>query len=193
MRKTEDKVEEADLSLDGWKEKAITDENKKDVGHFGQVWKESEIFYWVPLGKKFPGLDSVYRNGKVVKFLQVKTGEEGINCSRWIGKAFLYAKLLLKHVGNPADVECEILVAAEPAKIPVLGKRKRNSLKKANHNWPVQYIVAPDVTPPVDGQITLDTAMYKQLMGDFTTFCEDQELSSEVDSSDDDSSGDDTG
>jgi hypothetical protein len=71
-RSEDEEVTEAQLSSWG---KHNTEPNRKDVGHLIKVWNAKTRFYWIPLGSEFPGLDSVYRDGSKVYFVQVKTGK----------------------------------------------------------------------------------------------------------------------
>lgn len=123
--------------------------NKRDVCHLVDLWQRTEngaSFYWVPHGKQFPGLDSVYKEGSSkLYFIQVKTGKAAQDVGSWIDKAVNISTLLYEKLGSPT-INCTLLVGCEPQSAPKLGKRKHEELNKSYPElgkWDFQYIVAP--------------------------------------------------
>jgi hypothetical protein len=157
-----------------------TESNRKDVAHLIKVWREKTRFYWIPLGSDFPGLDSVYRDGSKVYFVQVETEEIAKDAARWIEKAFEYSKLLLEALGNPENIEVALLVGSEPSKCPVLGECKRNDInekhKRDNYKiatWRIQYVSAPSRNTAAQSarrsrELNLD--LYEELRNEFSNF-----------------------
>jgi hypothetical protein len=172
QRTQNDTVVAADLPEE-WGKEATKEENRQDVGHLIDVWETQPRFYWLRLGKEFPGIDSVYKDGSKVYFLQVKTGQTANETYRWVAKAYEYSRLLLDQVGNPQNIEVTIVLGTEPSTRPVvLGKRKRDDLitKEFPTSWKVQYIAAPVSSDNEEIDLILDWSRYEALQSEFFVF-----------------------
>ena len=141
------------------------------------VWNNTEddgIFYWIPFGKQFPGLDSVYKEGSSnLYFIQVKTGNDAEDVSGWIDKAVKISTLLYEKLGRP-EIKCTLLVGCEPRPAPVLGKRKRKALFKSHEElktWGLKYLVAP--LPIIENKlqnIELNWEIFREMENEFHSF-----------------------
>jgi hypothetical protein len=76
-----------------------------------------------------------------VYFVQVKTGKIAKDADCWIEKGFVYSRLLLEALGNPANAKVALLVGSEPSECPVLGKRKRDDINQ-KHKKDRKYKIA---------------------------------------------------
>lgn len=175
QRTVDEEIEEEDLSdWDSSSGNVNTEANRRDVGHLIKLWNSNTPrFYWTPLGSQFPGLDSICRDQSRLYFVQVKTGEVATNKTHsWIDGAFEYTERILQKLGNPTHVEVTILLGTEPAKPPVLGKRKRQALERSNYpkSWKIRYL--PNCVGALDGRavLSLNESQYESLATEFRHF-----------------------